>query len=83
MSKYTSLFSIFWLAIPPPGGDGEPDGVDKFNEDKDDSDTEFLACILHMQQSLALTNFRFYASCPEKNDTKNVWKHDKMAKTKS
>ena len=49
MSKYTSLFSIFWLAIPPPGGDGEPDGVDKFNEDKDDSDTEFLACILHMQ----------------------------------
>ena len=49
-----TLFSIlFWLleqfAKPPPGGDGDPDGVDMFNEDKDDNDTEFLACKLHIQ----------------------------------
>ena len=30
-------------------GEGDPEGVDMFNEESEDSETEFLACKLHMQ----------------------------------
>ena len=38
------------VASKGPGGEGEADdALDKFKDDRDDNDTEFRACKLHMQ----------------------------------